>query len=89
MEIPIICLVQLNRKVEYREDPIPRLSDLRQTGQLEQDADIILFISRPGIQDSDIDESVAKLKVGKQRSGPRGLISGSYEPSTGRFSDGG
>jgi len=85
IDIPLVCLVQLNRNVEHRDDPIPRLSDLRQTGQLEQDADIVLFLSRPGLYKSDVDSSVAKVKVGKQRNGPEGLINAIYNDTTGRF----
>lgn len=86
--IPIVCLAQLNRNVEHREDPIPRLSDLRESGQLEQDADIVLFLARPGMYDDDTDLSVTKLKIGKQRNGPLGLLNLHYDLQTGRFEHG-
>ncbi len=83
--VPIVCLTQLNRNVEHREDPIPRLSDLRESGQLEQDADIVLFLARPGMYDEDTDLNVTKLKVGKQRNGPIGMLDLHYDLQTGRF----
>lgn len=86
--VPIVCLVQLNRNVEHREDPIPRLSDLRESGQLEQDADIVLFLARPGMYNEDIELSETKLKIGKQRNGPLGMLDLHYDLQTGRFEHG-
>jgi replicative DNA helicase len=67
--VPVLALSQLNRNVEYRADPRPKLADLRESGSLEQDADLICFIS----PDSD-DPNIAELSIGKQRNGPTGIV---------------
>ncbi len=87
LSIPLVCLVQLNRNVEHRDDPTPRLSDLRQSGQLEQDADIILFIARPGLYKDDYEPDETVLKIGKQRNGPEGTLDLRYDMTTGVFNE--
>lgn len=84
LEIPVMALSQLNRAVEQRDNKTPRLSDLRESGSLEQDADLIMFINRPGLykkkahgEDEDLseeDDRYAELIVGKQRNGPIGVV---------------
>lgn len=74
LEIPVLALSQLSRESERRTDRRPQLSDLRDSGSIEQDADIVLFLFRPGMHDQDIDRSVTQLIVAKNRNGPVGEI---------------
>jgi replicative DNA helicase len=76
LSVPVISLSQLNRSVDQREGHKPRLSDLRESGAIEQDADVILFMFRPEYYNTK-DESLrgkAELTVAKQRNGPTGEI---------------
>lgn len=75
LNIPIIALSQLSRQVEYRENRRPRLSDLRESGALEQDCDVALLLNRPAIYSEDGDKKgYAELIIGKQRNGPTGSV---------------
>jgi replicative DNA helicase len=70
LHVPVLALSQLSRESERRENRKPQLSDLRDSGSIEQDADVVLFLYRPGMHKDDIDKSVTELLVEKNRNGP-------------------
>jgi len=73
LDIPIIVAAQLNRELESREDSTPRLNDLRGSGSIEQDADVVMMIHRPNFKEGQYDDGVATIVVPKNRRGPRGV----------------
>ncbi len=93
LDIPIIALSQLNRSVESREGKRPQLSDLRESGAIEQDADIVTFIHRPeyyGIDEDDSGNSlrgVAEIIIAKHRNGATGDVHLSFRKELAKFSD--
>ena len=85
LNIPIIALAQLNRGVELREDKRPRLADLRESGAIEQDADLIMFLHRPDAYDPEDHPGLAEVVVAKHRSGPTGIVNLTWMKESMRF----
>jgi replicative DNA helicase len=86
-ECTVITLSQLNRSLEYREDKTPLPSDLRGSGSIEQDADVILFLFRPWVYDKQLDEEYCQAIVAKQRDGPQGPVPIRFLPKLTLFTD--
>ncbi|WP_010582431.1 replicative DNA helicase [Schlesneria paludicola] len=83
--LPLIALSQLNRGVELREDKRPKLADLRESGAIEQDADIIMFLHRPDAYNPEDRPGLAEIVVAKHRSGPTGIVNLQWKRESMRF----
>lgn len=74
LNVPVVALSQLNRKVEDRPNKRPGLADLRESGALEQDADVVAFLFRPGVYDESENQMTTELIIAKHRNGPEGIV---------------
>ena len=87
LDIPVIALSQLSRAVEQRTKKEPMLSDLRESGAIEQDADVVVFLYRPAVYDKEDQDlkGLAYLIVAKQRNGPTGRVTATFIDTYARF----
>ena len=87
LKVPLVACAQLSRANTQRSDKRPMLSDLRDSGSIEQDADVVLFLHRPGYYDDKADKNQTELIVAKQRNGPLDIINLNWLPECTMFTD--
>ena len=85
LNVPVIALSQLNRAVENREDRRPRMADLRESGAIEQDADLVLLLHRPEYYDPNDQPGVAELIIAKNRAGATDTVKFAFLKNLTRF----
>lgn len=86
-ECPVVTLAQLSRSVEQRQNKRPMLSDLRESGSIEEDADCVMFLYRDSYYNKDNDNDELEINIAKHRNGPTGQITVYYNKSTGKMAD--
>lgn len=87
LEVPVVVLAQLNRNVEQRSDKIPMLSDLRESGSIEQDADVVMLVHRPEVYNKEDRPGEADIILAKHRNGPTGTFPLAFIGTHSRFQD--
>ena len=88
LNVPVVALSQLSRAVEQRPDHRPRLSDLRESGAIEQDADVVMFLYRDDYYNKDTDKkNIAEVIIAKQRNGPIGTVELVWLPNYTKFAN--
>jgi replicative DNA helicase len=87
LDVPVVAASQLSRSVESRNPPIPQLADLRESGSIEQDADIVTFIYRPQYYDDNADPNITELHIKKHRNGPVRNLEVFFDRDRQRFTD--
>jgi replicative DNA helicase len=88
LDVPVIALSQLSRAVEQRQPKIPMLSDLRESGSIEQDADVVMFIYREDYYDKETErKGITDILIRKHRNGPTGEVELLFQPEQTRFRD--
>jgi replicative DNA helicase len=87
LNVPVVAASQLSRSVESRNPPTPQLADLRESGSIEQDADIVAFIYRPHYYDDNADPNITELHIKKHRNGPTKNIEIFFDRNKQRFRD--
>ena len=87
LRVPVVALSQLNRRVEERGDKHPQMADLRESGAIEQDADVIMFVYRDDAYDANKNPGVAEINIAKQRNGPVDTIRMTFLKEYTRFED--
>src|SRR5207237_2198560 len=87
LQVPVVAMAQVNRVSEDRTDHRPRLSDLRESGSIEQDADTVMMLHRPELYEPGQHEGVIEVIVAKNRNGPTGEITLAYVKQYMRYED--
>ena len=87
LEVPVVALAQLNRNSEMRNDRIPQLSDLRESGSIEQDADVVFLVHRPDYYDKEDRPGEADIIMAKHRNGPNETFTLAFQGDRSRFRD--
>lgn len=88
LQVPVVALSQLSRAVEQRPDHRPILSDLRESGAIEQDADVVMFLYREDYYNKDTErKDVAEVIIAKQRNGPIGTVELAWLPQYTKFAN--
>ncbi len=85
LQVPVLALAQLNRASESRADKRPTMADLRESGSIEQDADVVMLLHRPSKSDDSADPRLVELDIAKHRSGPIGQVKLCWDADSGRF----